>query len=334
MVAFPYLILPCVLLDLFLWFGPHLVIPSIIQVVSTSLTPPAGVDPMVVEQLSLFKESFLELAAHYNLFSSLSTLPAGLPFNLVFGLIASLSVGLPSLIAIKLPLATPLGLSTQVQLAQDASALWIWAGLSLIGMVLGTLYLRQIARGHAAEVSEVSFWKTLARLLIMTILGYLISMIALFGSMLIGSVDALLYLGMPILFVGAIYLSFTSHGVIRYGFGLRQAMRESIRVVRWNFFSSMGFLLSVFLIAWVGATQVWSLPDDGSWYLLLAIVGHAFVSTTILSASYAYYLSRREWMVGLAEEIRRQHALAEENIDSGSIQSIRRTHLGKAVSKG
>ncbi len=172
------------------------------------------------------------------------------------------------------------------------------------------------------------------RLVGMTILGYLVSIIALLGSMLIGSVDALLYLGMPILFVGAIYLSFTSHGVIRYGFGLRQAMRESIRVVRWNFFSSMGFLLSVFLIAWVGATQVWSLPDDGSWYLLLAIVGHAFVSTTLLSASFAYYLSRREWMVGVAEEIRRQHALTEEKDDSGTIQSIRRTPLDKAVSEG
>ncbi len=327
--ALPILILPSVVLDLFLWFGPHLVIPSIIQFISTGLTPPASVDPVVVEQLALFKDSFLELASRYNLFTALSTLPAGLPFNLIFGLIASLSVGVPSLIAIVLPTATPLGVTAQVQISQDASTLWIWLGISLLGMALGAVYLREIARGYAAEVKEIPFWKTFKRLLFMAILGYVVSGAVLLGSMLIGSIDALLYLGMPILFVGAVYLSFTSHGIILFGLGLRQAMRESLRIVRWNFFSSMGFLLSVFLIAWIGATQVWSLPDEGSWYLLLAIVGHAFVSTTLLSASYAYYQSRRAWMLGLAEEItKRQQAAVKQNDDSGNIQLIRRTQRG------
>jgi len=43
--AQPYLLLPTVLLDLFLWFGPHLVIPAIIQLASSSLTRSSMLQP-------------------------------------------------------------------------------------------------------------------------------------------------------------------------------------------------------------------------------------------------------------------------------------------------
>jgi hypothetical protein len=48
---------------------------------------------------------------------------------------------------------------------------------------------------------------------------------------------------------------------------------------------------------------VWSLPAEDSWYALLAVVGHAFVSATLLVGSYAFYQSRREWTLQIPHQL-------------------------------
>jgi hypothetical protein len=308
--AQPYLLLPTVLLDLFLWFGPHLVIPSIIQLASSSLTPPAGVDPSVADQLLTYRDAVIDVAARYNLFSAVSTLPAGMPFNLIFGLLGSLTVGIPSLMAMRLPVSSPLGSPLDWNLSSLSVGIGGWLGLSALGIALGTVYLRMIARSQAGEAEIGSFRATFLRLAVLAAGGYLLTFVILIGATLIGSIDGLLYIGMPVLFVGAVYLSFTTQGVVRYGLRIGRAMRESLRIVRWNFFASMGLLLLSFFLVWTAATQVWSLPGENTWYLVLAIGGHAFVSTTLISASYAFYQSRREWMLAVAERIQLLQAQA------------------------
>ncbi len=316
--AQPLLLLPTVLLDLFLWLGPHLVIPSIVQLAASSLTPPAGVDPSVAEQLLAYREAIIDVATRYNLFSALSTLPAGMPFNMIFGLLGSLIVGLPSLLAMRLATAAPFGVPVEVKLASLQSGIWLWLGFSVVGIAFATGYLRLIARGHSNGAPVASFREAFPRLLALAAGGYLLTFTILLGAALIGSFDAVLYIGMPLLFVGAVYLSFTTQGVVRYGMQIGKAMRESLRVVRWNFFGSMSLLLLSFFLIWTAATQVWSLPGENSWYLLLAIGGHAFVSTTLISASYAYYQGRREWMQDLAERILQQQ-MQDKNPPSESI---------------
>ena len=71
-------------------------------------------------------------------------------------------------------------------------------------------------------------------------------------------------------------------------------MMESATLVRWNMLPVMGYLGATFVISWLTG-QAWSLPTEDSWYLVLAIVGHAFVSVTLLAGSYAFYQGRREW---------------------------------------
>jgi hypothetical protein len=304
--ARPYLLLPTVLLDLFLWFGPHLVVPSLFQLASSSLAPPAGVDPAVADQLAAYRDAILEVATRYNLFSALSTLPAGMPFNMIFGLLAGLIVGIPSLIAMRLTTASPLGAPIEINLSSLQAGVLGWVGLSVVGVALGTAYLREIAKGHAAGAEISSFRASFPRLFTLAVGGYLLTFVILLGTALIGSIDGLLYVGMPLLFVGAVYLSFTTQGVVRYGLGIGRAMRESLRIVRWNFLGSMGLLLLSFFAVWTAATQVWSLPGEDTWYMLLAIGGHAFVSTTLISASYAFYQGRRQWMQAVAERVLQQ----------------------------
>jgi hypothetical protein len=120
------------------------------------------------------------------------------------------------------------------------------------------------------------------------------------ASMFIPLLGALiLFAGMSALFWTAVYFAFAAHGIIGYQFGVLQAIKESVYVVRANLLSTVGFLFTAFAVTWFTTTEVWTLPGDASWYNLLAFIGFAFVSTTLLAASYVFYQERRVWLVEL-----------------------------------
>jgi hypothetical protein len=70
-------------------------------------------------------------------------------------------------------------------------------------------------------------------------------------------------------------------------------MRESVRIVRRDFFPVVGLLSALVLLSWAAAL-VWELPPADSWFGVLAILGHAFVSAMLLMATYVFYVGRRE----------------------------------------
>jgi hypothetical protein len=132
-------------------------------------------------------------------------------------------------------------------------------------------------------------------------------------GMLVGVIGlGLIIIGFSILFWAIIYLWFTPHGIIRYRFGVVQAMLESIYLVRWNLFSTIGFLLTSYVITWL-STQVWLLPTEDSWYSILAMVGHAFVGATLLAASYVFYQGRHAWLEQMKAKLSAQKVGGENH---------------------
>jgi hypothetical protein len=103
-----------------------------------------------------------------------------------------------------------------------------------------------------------------------------------------------LFIGLSLAFWGVIYLAFTPHGMVRYQLGLFQAMRESINLVRWNLLGTTA-LVAVLLAVDRLAGLVWLLPDPATWFAGLALLGHAFVSSMLVAATYVFYTGRREW---------------------------------------
>mgnify|MGYP001768540174 CR=1 FL=1 len=91
--AQPLLLVPPVLLDLFFWFGPHLTVPAIARQILQWLALPPGAEPSLVDQVKSMREIAVELGSRFNLLTALSSFP----------------VGIPSLMAARLPVATPLG---------------------------------------------------------------------------------------------------------------------------------------------------------------------------------------------------------------------------------
>ena len=293
--ARPYLILPSIVLDLALWFGPHLSISVIFQEISSAISTEVFTDPAIIEQADLVRETLGFLGERYNILAMFSTLPAGSPFNLLFAIMASLSVGVPSLMAMRMPIVTPIGSSMTVELQDPLSVLIAWVIIAASGLGAGVLLHRWLILQLDPEAGLGDVVQAWFRIITLIVFGYGFAMVVMVLSTLIGSAFGLVYIGLPLLFVAALYLLFTPHGILRYGYGIAQSMRESIRIVRFNFFSTTVYVFLAFLIVWLGATEVWNLPDEGSWFMLLAILGHAFLSTMVLAGSYAFYFSRKSW---------------------------------------
>lgn len=295
--ARPSLIVPPILLDLLLWLGPRLGMRRLIEQISDWFAPPPGLSGALAEQWGLLQDSLRSAAAGFNLLSVLSTLP----------------VGVPSLMAGRMPVQAPWSPFAGSQLESPQAVTLIWLGLSALGLALGALYQLSLARALSPGVPLAAPWWAAARVMLFALLlslgfalaGGVLLLVVGVATLLLPLLGAgVLFLGFSLLFWVGIYLAFTPHGIVRYNLGVTRAMLDSFVLVRWNMLGTVGFFALALGITWA-ANIVWALPASSSWFALLAILGHAFVSTTLLTGSYAFYVGRREWL----EAFRKAQAL-------------------------
>jgi hypothetical protein len=287
--ARPALMLPPLVLDTLLWLGPRLRITALLSAAVATVTSQLAVDPSaanLVDALQLWQK---EDAIRVNVLAALSSLP----------------IGIPSLMAIRMPAIGPLGSAAGIEVPGMGALVGLWFALTLAGVGLGSAYHIWAARLVAprSEVSPLlSAW---ARLAVLAFAGYLAAFVLVFiillVSTLLASLDTTIGMigalaGASLIFWVAVYFMFSPHGIVRYRLGVLRSLVESAQVVRWNMVSTGAFVVIALGINWL-TSWVWSLPGEDSWYSLLAVVGHAFVSTTLVVGSYAFYQGRREWTV-------------------------------------
>jgi hypothetical protein len=234
-----------------------------------------------------FPEMVLEMVERVNIVSALSSIP----------------IGLPSLMAGLRPLEVPWGLPAVVRSGTSASVVGGWLGLGLIGILMGALYHRVIAIQVNPESGRISFMSTAVRIMVMTILFvivlFIFSSILLILTSLVTFIlpqlaSVMLLLGFSMLFWVGVYLMFTPHGIVRYGFNIPRAVMESARLVRRSFIPTILFVATSLFIIWL-TNIVWAMPTENSWFTMLAILGHSFISVMILASEYAYFQGRFEW---------------------------------------
>ena len=305
--AKPILILPPLILDLFLWFGPHLTLPFLVQMVPETLTnleAMIGTESAFVADIAALQLMVTSLVERYNLMSALSSLPWGIPFNLLVT-VASLPAGLPSVMAGRMPILNPLGQPQIVELQGLPAVFIVWVGLTTIGLGLGAFYHRWLAQQTSPNAELASGWQAWSRMILLFITiylgGFLLLLVAGFFISIVGIllpfiIEVVPLILLVLLFWAAVYFAFTAHGIVLYRLRVVKAMLESARVVRLNFLSTTGFLFICFLITWF-SSQIWIRPGEETWYSILALIGHAFVSTTLIAASYIFYQSRRTWLL-------------------------------------
>ncbi len=285
--AHPLLILPPLVLDAVLWLGPHLGVEAVFRQAAAQLVAPLALEPNLQEGARVLREGLLQVGARFNLLSLLSTFP----------------VGVPGLMAGSMPGASPLGQPVTIQVEGAGAILLAWLSLTLVGLGLGAAFHRVIASPLPPSESRSSGWRLW--LGVVSLAAVVDAGLAVLGlaTILAASIVSLLIplLGIGVLFIGfslgfwaAIYLVFTPHGMVRHHLGLFKAMRESVDLVRWNLVGTTG-LLAVLLSVDRLTDLVWLMPEPASWFSGLAVLGHAFVTTMLIAASYAFYAGRREW---------------------------------------
>jgi hypothetical protein len=126
------LILLPLAVDLWIWLGPHLQIKSIMSEVVRWISEAAAADPAYQNGLLPANLEMLQtVQERLNVMIFLRTYP----------------VGVPSLMAGRLPLESPLGVPLLVDIPSSSVVLGWWLVLSVVGLLAGSLYL---AGGQAA----------------------------------------------------------------------------------------------------------------------------------------------------------------------------------------
>jgi hypothetical protein len=286
--AQPLLLIPPILLDLFLWFGPRLTIPTIFEELSKFIIAPTGMEEAIVEQI---RSSFIELGARVNLFSVMSSFP----------------LGISTLMAGRRPITSPVGDGSVIQLTNPLVMFMSLVVILAIGQGIGAQFHRWIARQTAPGEEQIDQWKASVKAILLAVVVFSLAFLILFGFSLVAVLASLLlplfgfmvaFLGFSFILWAFIYLIFTPHGIILNRLGIVRAMMESTTLVRWNILPVVGYLGLAYGITYL-TNLVWVLPDEGSWFSILAVVGHAFVSATLLAGSYAFYQDRRSWLFSL-----------------------------------
>ena len=283
-----------VVLDLFLWLGPHIQIFSLIR----SFFNQAGIlqemqAPETADMMKATRDAWLGLAEHFNLLSLLRSYP----------------VGIPSLMVTRAPVSGPNGGPVVWEASSWLLVIGLWVVLSLIGLLAGSYYFSLV--GQAALNHEVQWglslqqWPWTALQVILLALFWLALLIGVsipFSCLLslafvagagVGGFGFLIFGGLLawLLFP----LVFSPHGIFVYRQKMWASVKEGVRLTRLTLPSTGLFLLIVLLLS-EGLDLLWEVPAESSWFSLVGVAGHAFITTGLLAASFVYYRDADRWV--------------------------------------
>ncbi|WP_299025034.1 hypothetical protein [uncultured Thermanaerothrix sp.] len=290
-----YLILLPVGVDLLLWFAPRLRVewlfmPSI-QAMITSLERYGNPTTSI-----LFAQAWETLLKETN----------------VMGLLRTFPIGVPSLFGGLSDNATPLGVARNLQLTNLGELLGVGGLLLVLGFTLGCLYFALLANATAeAPRFDLNrfFGHQVPSALAFCVLFYLVLAILSVPAFLLLALIAWLLpgLGNVAFFIVALVmimilfpLIFTPHGIFALDLNPIQAALKSM-VLTQPFLPGLPIFILMALILGQGLDLLWRSAPADSWLALVGILGHAFVYSAILAASFVYYRNGIKWMEFLVQ---------------------------------
>jgi hypothetical protein len=286
-------------LDLLLWLGPRLSISKLMQplldemarIAPASGLPQADIDSM----MALYREVLTRL----NLLAALRTIP----------------VGVSSLMSGRMPILSPLGPQAVLQVDSLPQLLGLLMILSVIGWSLGGVYFQQVARLISAR-STSSSPSPAGRAVVQTVLYSLIcaaviwsiglpALFVVYLSLAINPVlgqAVLLFIGFLALWL-IVPLFFSPHGIYVNGQTAFASFLGGFRLARFTLPTSSLFVLTIFLVG-MGLNSLWIVPAEETWVVLVGLLGHAFITTALLAASFVYYQDMSAWVQNVLERLR------------------------------
>jgi hypothetical protein len=295
-------ILPPVLLDLFLWLGPHMRLKEFLLPLIDRLPSVAGTFPSSFPDMAAVQAAWAGIAENFNLFVIMRTFP----------------VGITSLLSFEMPVQTPLGIPLGLDAGSFIGILGWAMFLAFLGWTVGALYYYWVSK-VALKPEVRSLWKSIKQAVLLSLIW--VGLLFFFGLPVLVVLSVLTaispVMGQVVLFAGAIILIwlvmpvfFSVHGIFTLQLDALRAILNSLRMVRFTL-PNTGLFLLIFVVLNQGLNFLWSTPSQDSWWMLVGIAGHAFVSTALLAASFVYYRDINAWLKVVFEQLQRQTTSAK-----------------------
>ncbi len=280
-------------IDLWLWLGPHLQVKSLLTSLIDLLLPAqaASASPSA----DLYTSSLEILHTFFN------------QFNL-FSLLRTIPVGIPSLMAFKLPVEIPSGSPAFVDLTNAFVAGLVVLGLLVAGLVAGSFFYSLVTQVSLHGKIDLRFavknwwWSSLqvVSLAVALVLLYIVvtvpSSCAIYAITLLGLPfgQFTFFLYFAVMLWLAFPLIFSAHGIFVNHNNALVSVQRSMVLTRMTLPTTALFFLSIIAIS-EGLDILWRVPPDNSWLTLIGLSGHAFVASALLAASFIYYRDADTW---------------------------------------
>jgi len=297
----PLVILVPLALDLLLWLGPHLRVDHLFKSVFGEMTRYMAYSGLSSSELKTLKENtsiVIEQLQNYNLVGTLRTFPIGV-FSLMSG---------------SLPAQTPFGAPASFQINSIFTLLGWLVLLTVVGWALGSVFFQWVSMAvvDPEKARESRFLRSIVQTIILSVLFFML--VIMIGTPLM-VVMGLISAASPLMAQGALLILgllsmwlivpvfFTPHGIFLHQQNAFLSIYTSLRMARFTLPTSSLFVLSVLLIAY-GLNFLWNIPTSDSWMALVGIAGHAFVTTSLLAASFIYYRDMQVWLQTVFEKLK------------------------------
>jgi len=104
-------------------------------------------------------------------------------------------------------------------------------------------------------------------------------------------------------------LMFSPHGIFTGELNAGKSIVTSIRLVR-SLMSATGMFFILLILLSYGLDILWSTPEANDWMLMVGIIGHAFISTGLLAASFIYYDQGVKWLQNSTQPSKKEKTAA------------------------
>ena len=284
-----------VLLDLSLWLGPKFSIAPIIEQTLTAmraaadaLEPSAGVDTNLAAMMDGSLEALQETVGRTNFLS----------------LLAWGRLGVPSIASLR---PIEIGVDRVFEATSYGQMLLAQIAIMAVGLLIACFYLGLLAQAVRDESPDLlrlirgtpRYWLHMAAVLVPfgVFMVFIVSIALIFGPFAVFVLVGLIWL--------MIYLSFFPQAIVLADEGSLAALGSTFRLVRSNFWPTLGLLLLVNLLS-TGLGLVWArLLVFSPVTAMIAIVANALLGTGLTLALFIFY---RERMAALLEAYSQQRS--------------------------
>jgi hypothetical protein len=286
-------------LDLLVWLGPRVSFNKVGQPLLQQFQSLAASSGLQAADVQSMLDVYREIFKNFNLLAMLRTFPIGI-FSLMSG---------------RMPLQSPLGSPTVIQVDSSLQLLGLLLILTFLGWMLGALYFQWVASivdagdlGEGPPPAAHAVLQTLLYSFIWLALVWSVGLPLMFVLYILFAINSLLGEGV-LLFLAfvalwlVVPLFFSPHGIFLHRQNAFASFLGSFRLTRFTLPTSSLFVLTVFLMG-IGLNILWSVPEGNSWLALVGIFGHAFITTALLASSFVYYRDMTNWLQLVLSRIR------------------------------